>query len=215
MATCPPFPFVFPVVLYNGDEPWTAPLALEELVDLPSPSLRRYLPAFRYYKIAENEFSAQSLQELGNLVAGVFQVETSDVETLVGLIPKVLDIYAREASPHLRRDFYLWIHRVLEKQGILSDVALPNELEVYDMLATNIRKFKEDAIHEGRQQGLLEGERRVLQSLLSMKFGDRWRHLGESVNQVNSAERLEAVIKVVANSTDLAEVEAELGTTMP
>ena len=65
-------------------------------------SLRRYLPAFRYYKIAENEFSPQSLQELGNLVAGVFQVETCDVETLGSLIPKVLAIYAREASPHLR-----------------------------------------------------------------------------------------------------------------
>ena len=65
ISTLPP---VFPIVLYNGDARWRAPENLEDLIDVPFPSLARYVSRFRYYKIDEHDFTEESLVELQSLV---------------------------------------------------------------------------------------------------------------------------------------------------
>ena len=50
-------PPVFPVVLYNGNKPWTAPVDMKELIDLPENSpLWPFQPRIRYYIIDESRY---------------------------------------------------------------------------------------------------------------------------------------------------------------
>lgn len=60
-------PAVFPILLYNGDERWIAPENLADLIDQRI-SLD-FIPRFRYFKIAENEFSRERLLSLKNLIS--------------------------------------------------------------------------------------------------------------------------------------------------
>lgn len=90
-------PPVFPIVLYNGDARWTAPLEMEELIDIPFHAIKPYIPKFRYYKIAENEFSLKSLLEVENLVSSLFLIETSEVKLLADIIVKILHILKKHS----------------------------------------------------------------------------------------------------------------------
>ena len=42
-------PSVFPILLYNGNEDWTIPGNISELIDNRIPA--KYIPSFEYYKI--------------------------------------------------------------------------------------------------------------------------------------------------------------------
>ena len=51
-------PPIFPIVLYNGDRRWRAPVEIAELIE-QTPSLGKYALRFKYFKIAENDFSRE------------------------------------------------------------------------------------------------------------------------------------------------------------
>jgi hypothetical protein len=92
-------PPVFPILLYNGDRKWNAPISLKELVEPPLPG--NYVPEFHYYKIAENEFSKRELVSIRNAVSALFWVENSSIEEIqrnVSIIWGCYETRAREKS---------------------------------------------------------------------------------------------------------------------
>jgi hypothetical protein len=77
-TTRPPLKFlppVFPLLIYNGEHDWTAPLELRELIR-PQLALP-YLPSFRYYPLIEKDIPDPELLALKNAVAAVFYLEKS------------------------------------------------------------------------------------------------------------------------------------------
>jgi len=55
-------PPVFPVVLYNGSKPWTAPLDVFEMITSePRGFLRAYQPHLRYYLVDEARYTDEQL----------------------------------------------------------------------------------------------------------------------------------------------------------
>jgi predicted transposase/invertase (TIGR01784 family) len=70
-------PPVFPLVLYNGEHPWTAPVQFADLIHPPISGA--YIPKFEYFKLAENEFKRDELLRLKNLISALFLIETSTV----------------------------------------------------------------------------------------------------------------------------------------
>lgn len=53
-------PPIFPSVLYNGDEKWTAPTQLTALIEA-WPNLGSYQVSMEFFKIAENEYDREWL----------------------------------------------------------------------------------------------------------------------------------------------------------
>lgn len=150
-------PSVFPILLYNGERKWTAPVDISDLIDISFPSLRPYILHFRYYKIAENEFSDDSLKKINNLVARLFLIEQGNMEDLVDIISDTVKILAKEISEELKRDFGLWLRATMKKKGIDIDLTKLNELEVKSMLSNTLEKFKEDTYKEGIEKGIEKG----------------------------------------------------------
>jgi len=68
------YPAVFPIVLYNGSERWTARTNIAELIEPSIPP--DYIPNLRYYVVEERMFSASALLGMRNLVSLLFYAET-------------------------------------------------------------------------------------------------------------------------------------------
>jgi hypothetical protein len=85
-------PPILPVVLYNGDRRWAAPLALHDLVGLRGDSpLWRWQPTMRYEVVDEGAFPEEDLARRDALVALLFRLESSpDPGQLVVLADAVL-----------------------------------------------------------------------------------------------------------------------------
>jgi hypothetical protein len=133
---------------------------MEELIHTSPGVPSAYIPSFRYYKIAENEFSKESLEELNNLVSYLFMIEMTDVKGLAEIAGRAVDLLKREVSGELRRTFGLWIRKLFNRRkvDIPIDVETMTGQEVRAMLEANLQKYEEELIAKSLIKGRLEGK---------------------------------------------------------
>ncbi len=70
-------PPVLPVVLYSGEDAWTAATEIAALIESVPGGLERYRPQMRYSLVEERGFSDAELAPMRNLVAALFRLENS------------------------------------------------------------------------------------------------------------------------------------------
>lgn len=177
-------PPVFPLVLYNGDRRWTAATDIADLIET-EPSLGEYALHFRYFKLAENEFSRGRLLQIGNLVSTLFLAETRyDQEAL---LDEFVALFDREEDKRAASLLANWFRHMAIHQRISRDdykeleEAYRSSEEVRTMLITALeeygQKFYDKGLEEGREEGREEGlekgleagrEERLIQIILAM-----------------------------------------------
>ncbi|MEJ5362972.1 MAG: Rpn family recombination-promoting nuclease/putative transposase [Spirochaetota bacterium] len=161
-------PVVFPIMIYNGDKVWKAPLTIEDLIDIPE-VLREcvpYIPKFRYYPIIENELNADILEKMMNVIATVFLLETGDDAIFYKTIDRIKDlihIYTEKGQFLLIRTLLYWLLHYLQSHGIVdSDEKIIENFmntpqEASSMLAQTLKKIKGDLLKEGFDKGIQKG----------------------------------------------------------
>jgi hypothetical protein len=111
-------PPVFPVVLYNGTDPWNVPVELEELVTHVE-GLQAFRPRCRYLLLPE-------LSSARNLVSALFRLEQSRTPEDVRLVVNHLVEWLSEPEQAgLRRVFVSWIRRHCCLHGWEGSLCLP------------------------------------------------------------------------------------------
>ena len=174
-------PPILPVVLYNGDRRWAAPLALHELVGLPRNSpLWQWQPAISYQIVDEGAFPEDDLARRDALPALLFRLEGSpDPEQVVVLADALLAWFRRHPGfEGVRSVFAELLGAIMEP--LAPGVRVPEELlEVRNMLASRAEDWKRQWLQEGRQEGEQRGEQRgrqkgeaaILLRQLERRFG--------------------------------------------
>ena len=174
-----PLPPVLPIVLYNGDQTWTAPVDLATLLPKVPGLVADYLPRLKYLLIDENDYPEEELAAMRNLVAAVIRFEhPAEDRDLLRLIDLLNDWLA--GAPELKRIFALWIRALLRRRSkntlIIPEIRGLEELkmtlaEKFDQWA---KEYKQEGQKEGRKEGKKEGKKEgealVLQRLLSRRF---------------------------------------------
>ncbi len=70
-------PPVLPLVLYSGDDAWTATREVGELAETVSGGLDQYRPQMQYLLLEERRYPEADLASMQNLVAALFRLENS------------------------------------------------------------------------------------------------------------------------------------------
>lgn len=174
-------PPILPIVLYNGDPRWRAPVKLRDLVGLSEASpMWPWQPTLRYHLIDEGTFSAGDLEGREGLPALLFRLENeSDPNQILVLADAVTAWFARHPGFQAARMVFVeLLGAVMAPFG--PGVRVPEDLlEVRNMLASRIEEWKEKWQEQWKQQWLLEGEQRgeqkgeaaLLLRLLERRFG--------------------------------------------
>jgi hypothetical protein len=178
-------PPLLPVVLFNGDGRWRAPIALRDLVALPEGSpLWRWQPDFRYHLIEVAGFSETDLKRRQGLPALWFRLEAaSDPGQVVVVTDAVLAWLARHPGFSAARAAFVELLRAT-MAPLGPGMRMPDDLmEVRNMLAARAEKWIENwrlagleegrqkGHQEGRQEGRQEGEAAMLLRQLARRFG--------------------------------------------
>lgn len=153
-------PAVFPLMLYNGDEKWTAATSLAELIE-DVPDLGEFGIKCKYLKIAENEFSKETLLKIRNIVSTLFLAEAHyDIDLL---IDEMLQVFRTEEDRQAVNLLINWF-RQLAVHGRIESNDFSKVEEVYrsveetrSMLITAIAKEREEILQEGIVQGIEQG----------------------------------------------------------
>ena len=164
-------PPVFPLVLYNGDQAWAAPLDLHSLIGLPEHSpLRRFQPQFRYYLLDESLYPKGKADSITGVLFEIENIQNLNdlrdcVQRLETLIP--------ETQASLRRAFLVWLKYVsMPIKGLhLTPRDFEHLSEFKEMLSTRIEKWEQDKLREVREKGRKEGKAAMLVKALVLKFG--------------------------------------------
>jgi hypothetical protein len=174
-------PPVLPVVLYNGERRWRVATDIGEVIACP-PVLRPYQPRLRYYLLDEGAYSDHELAGVRNVVAGIFALENAqgkeEALAVVGRISEALK--ALPNRERIDRVLTQWVKRYLQRVHPGAMMAVEETLERGEgtMLATNVQKWAEELLREGRQQGIQQGIQEGMQQGLQQGI-HRGQHEGK------------------------------------
>ncbi len=173
-------PAVFPIVLYNGVAPWTAPVNLSELIE-QTPPLGRFALDFEYFLIAENEFSKEALLKIRNIVAILFLAESHyDIEALKTELVNLFSSESDKEAVSLLLNWFkqLALHGRIDPDDYQSLEYKYRSKEEVTMLVSALeedrqklfqsglregeQKGKQEGLLEGKQEGRLEGKQEGL-----------------------------------------------------
>ncbi len=171
-------PPILPIVLYNGENKWTAATNIKSIIQEIPGGLNKYHPKMEYLLLAEREYSDNTLNGINNLVAALFRLENSHTpDNLLEIVRNLLEWLATPEQTSLRRAFTVWFSRVLfpahfdkDNQPVLEELS-----EVENMLAERVKEWnkesRERGLQQGLQQGMQQGALQMLKRQLSVKFG--------------------------------------------
>ncbi len=163
-------PPILPLIVYNGDIEWWAPLKFEDLVDEVPESFKQHVPQMTCCLVDEKRVPAEPLRALvENVAALIFRTEQSTTTAAFQqVVEDVGGSLSGSENRELVRDLLGWFAKVvipLHFPGI-SEPDLRNVHDLTSFVETKMVNFVEQAKARGRQEGLAEA---VLQ-LLARKF---------------------------------------------
>jgi len=194
-------PRVFPILLYNGDARWTAPVSFRDLLSRQGGIPEKYLPDFTYYKIAVNEIPKRTLVKIRNAVSAIFLVENSRPEELVGTIQTLAQLLKRE-TPEVIELFTDWFLESQDLAVIEEHARTINDLmEVTSMWSTAVKE------HDSRvaQRAALAEKQEILIDLMSTKFGATEKG-NKKIRSAQDAGKLESALKKILSAESREEV---------
>ena len=154
-------PPVLPVVLYNGDTPWSPTTEMRDLIARPSPLLAPYQPSQRHFVLDQRRAQAEDfkLHELTWTVAQLEQSSTADDLARIGR--RLTRLLAGAGEVELRRTFAHWLWG-LGRSLVGSGPAPmpPEDVNLEDMamsLEERVAQWRKPYIEQGIQQGRQEG----------------------------------------------------------
>ncbi len=166
-------PPILPIVLYNGEPRWPAPVVLRDLIGLPEISpLWQWQPGLCYHLIDEGAFRLGDLEGRDGLPALLFRLEnSSDPDQLVALSDALLAWFARHPGFQAARKVFVEL-LAAAMAPVGPGVGVPEDLlEVRNMLATRIEQWKQHRLLEAEQRGEQRGEAALLLRQLERRFG--------------------------------------------
>ena len=183
-------PPVLPIVLYNGEAPWTAALSLAELIQ---PLLGLARPDFEYVVLDASHYPIEELRPVENVVSGVFLMEQAEsLAELETIVDELRDLLIDDKE--LEEDIALLVGSVAGKLAKADEKVPPMRTfqEVKNMLleraerwpkqwlAEGLEKGREEGLEkglekgrkEGLEKGLRKGKAELSKALASHRFGE-------------------------------------------
>ncbi len=174
-------PPVFPIVLYNGVQRWSAATDIYDMVTPEPPVfLQPYQPHLRYYLIDEGAYSDTELAEKQSSLSAVFSIEKASnrLDNLQQAVDRVVMHVKNDPNKkRLDRVITRWLKRHLQRLDASVNLQQLNSLvEEQDMLSENLqRMIDNERMHSeqiGMQKGEKQGVEKAARNLITMGMPD-------------------------------------------
>jgi predicted transposase/invertase (TIGR01784 family) len=214
-------PLIFPMVVYQGKEHWTAPQSLHELLDIPD-FFKAYCPQMSYdlldlSHLSDNEIRTELLSSsaLSLFLLLMKHIDSPEINDLLSgrLLPLVQELFKEKSGIEYIRDMLYYLaskssHLDEEKTiEALNKIPQTDQTEEYIMtlIETWQQKGYEKGITVGIEKGIEKERVEMISKLLKRKFSteaDSWIQKLQSLN----LDQLEIVAERILFSNSLSEI---------
>ena len=181
------YPVVLPIVVYNGEQRWTAAKDIRDLFGPVPQELLGYMPRHRYLLINLQAIDPSALPR-ENVLAMIARLEQASTPAAVQeLVAPLADLLRQISEPELAETFRAWIKLVVLRRFGSEGVELTRRLEKEEegqmtTLLDRARKWGEERdqlwLEKGIARGRIEGERELVHRMIARRFGP---HTAEQV----------------------------------
>ena len=149
-----------PLILYNGDDPWWAPIDVFDLVDEAPEGFAPFIPSMRCLVIDEKRCPPEELEGLDeNVMAAIIRAEQATEVPDFGAVVRDLGQWLKGPRyRELNRDFMAWFAKVVVPRRF-PDAEIPELRDLLDLLnyvESDMLTWTEQARVDGRQEGQAE-----------------------------------------------------------
>ena len=197
-------PVVFPIVLYNGENAWNAPIEIADLIE-KVPAIGEYGLHFKYLLLDENTYSKEMLLQIRNIVSTLFLAEAHyDIDLLA---QELVNLYQREQDKPAVSLLLNWFRQLAEHGRVPPedyaqlDYVYRSEEEVRTMLAATLERERkniyDDGFAKGQEVGLQIAQRQTILQLLQFRFSPTTEELARVAEQLEKIQTLETLSQLV------------------
>jgi predicted transposase YdaD len=215
---------ILPVLFYTGDAPWTVPVSLTTIMDVPE-ILARFVPSFDTLFLGVKETEAEALTQFGHPLGWllrVLQKEHSDkieiseaLADAVSHIASVDENFAPQIAEALRYFVQLIFHRrSLEERDALVDIIrqhIQDHKELETMAQTTaeflIEQGIQRGIEQGKAEGKAEGKQDAVLKLLQLRFQNVPETLSREIGNIHNLSILDTLLEQAMTAQSLDEIE--------
>ena len=211
---------ILPILLYTGDRPWTIPVSLTTIMDVPE-ILERFVPSFDTLFLGVKEAEAEALTQSGHPLGWllrVLQKEHSDKTEIsealtdaVSHIASVDENFAPQVAEALRYFVQLIFHRrSLEERDALVDIIrqhIQDHKEFDTMAQTTAEFLREEGRAEGKEEGRAEGKQDAVLKLLHHRFQNVPETLSHKISNIHNLSRLDTLLEQAMTAQSLDEID--------
>ena len=210
------WPPVLPVVVYNGDAPWTAALQMRDLIGPHPVPLAACQPAQRSLLLDEQRLAVDDLP-LGNLVRAVAGFEQSRTPAeFADVAASLRGWLAGLPDTELGRAFASWLQQLVARvdpqaavppaEGTLEEA----NMGLLERMAEWPEQLRREGVAKGRREGV-EQQRGLLARQAALRFGpETGARVDELLAGVERPERLAAAAEWIVGAHTAAELTARL-----
>ena len=235
---------ILPILLYTGDRPWTVPVSLTTLMDVPE-ILERFVPSFDTLFLGVKETEAEALTRSGHPLGWLLRVlqkehseQTEIGEALadaVSHLALVDEDFAPQIAEALRYFVQLIFHRrSLNERDALVDIIrqhIQDDKELETMAQTTaeflieqgkvegkaegIEQGKAEGKAEGIEQGKVEGKQDAVLKLLQLRFQNVPEVLSREISNIHNLLLLDALLEQAMTAQSLDEIDTHFSLNSP
>ena len=211
------WPPVLPVVLYNGDAPWKAPLQMAELIAPAPPELLPCQPSQRSLLLDERHGRVDDLP-LGNLMRAVVAFEQSRTTgDLARAATAAATLLESPSDTALNRAFASWLEQIVARlEPERAEVELGGTMEktgltLVERVAQWPEQWRQEGVAEGRREGVVK-ERALVRRLALVRFGEAVAgRVEEQLENTDDWDQLAAVAELIVRARHGPELLDDIG----
>ena len=196
---------MLPVVLYNGDAPWTAALEMRDLVAPVPAALSPCQPSQRSLLLDERRIAVDDLP-LNNLMRAVVGLEQSRTPVELARVTEALRDWLSPQDSNLGRAFAAWVRQLVARIAPgqagqeFGETLEEATMTLEERVAQWPEQWRREGVAEGRREGVA-GQRALLRRFAAVRFGEAVGERLESLlGDTEDWRRLSAAAELIATA---------------
>lgn len=169
------YPIVIPIVLYTGNQKWTAPLSFGES-QMKDENTNFKAMDFKYKLIDINKYEIKELLNRNTMLANVMILEKcKNNKDAINCLKNIIDNLKDDEQKEKLKRIIIYLYKEINEESLEEMIKIIEESESEEIMSTISERIGEEFRNErkqGRAEGIIQGITQTISNMIKMNFKD-------------------------------------------
>ena len=205
---------ILPILFYTGDRPWTVPVSLTTITDVPE-ILERFVPSFDTLFLGGKETEAETLTQSGHPMGWLLRVlqkehadETEISDTLTDAVSHLASV-DEDFSPQIAKAVRYFVQLIFHRRSLDERDALVDIIRQHIQDDKELEAMAQTTAEFLIEQGKVESKQDAVLKLLQIRFHNVPETLSREISNIHNLPILDTLLEKAMTAQNLEEIETD------